>query len=54
MVRAGVCGGEESADRVAEWILKEFDLAPHGSLDKLKRAIAVMARAHGDEVQEPS
>lgn len=37
------------AEQAAEWILKHFDLAPHGTLSGLKQAIAKIAREHDDE-----
>jgi len=37
------------AGQAAEWILKNFDLAPVGTLGGLKKAIARIAREHADE-----
>lgn len=37
------------AEQAAEWILKNFDLAPVGSLSDFKRGIAKIAREHDDE-----
>lgn len=37
------------AEQAAEWILKNFDLAPAGTLGDLKRAIAKVAREHANE-----
>lgn len=40
---------QQYADQAAEWILKNFDLAPVGTLTEFKHAIAKLAREHGDE-----
>lgn len=37
------------AEQAAEWILKNFDLAPAGTLNGYARAIAKIAREHIDE-----
>lgn len=37
------------AEQAAEWMLKNFDLSPVGTLTEFKRAIAKAAREHGDE-----
>lgn len=44
LVKAGVCD-EEYAPKVATWILKNFDLAPAGTLTDFKAALAKLARA---------
>lgn len=36
-------------EQAAEWILKNFDLAPHGTLSDFKRSIAKIAREHENE-----
>ena len=40
------CVAEADAHVAAEWVLKNFDLAPKGSLRELKGAIADMVRSH--------
>lgn len=40
---------QQYAEQAAEWILKNFDLAPAGTLGEFKKAIAKIAREHGDE-----
>lgn len=37
------------AEQAAAWMLKNFDLAPVGSLTGIKRDIAKIAREHQDE-----
>lgn len=37
------------AEQAAEWILKNFDLAPPGTLSNYAQAIAKIARAHENE-----
>lgn len=40
---------QQYAEQAAEWILKNFDLAPAGTLGEFKKSIAKIAREHGDE-----
>lgn len=43
MVHGGTCD-METAKPIAAWLLKEYDLAPAGSLTELKRHIAKLVR----------
>lgn len=43
LVKDGVCD-KEYAPTVAKWLLKHFDLAPAGTLQPFKDAIAKLAR----------
>lgn len=48
MMAAGLGLTEESTYAVAAWVLKNFDLAPHGSLQPFKNEIARLAREPRD------
>lgn len=43
MVHAGICD-EATAAPIAAWLLNEYDLAPAGTLDDLKKQIAKIVR----------
>lgn len=43
MVSAGVCD-QTQAQPIAAWLLSEYDLAPVGSLDLLKKELAKIVR----------
>jgi hypothetical protein len=45
MVNKGICADMTDAMKCTKWVLKHFDLAPHGTLRPLTAAIARMARA---------
>ena len=45
MVSEGICREPAEAQRVAAWLLKHFDLAEAGTLTKLKKSIARLAKA---------
>ena len=44
MVDDGVCDTKEHAQKCAAWVYENFDLAPVGSLHRLKKDIAKLAR----------
>ena len=45
LVKDGVCSENPEAHKVAQWVLRHFDLAPAGTLTEFKKSIAKMAKA---------